>query len=404
MQKAKGKLRIGLTDSGRVILGGTVFVALASLIVPAFGVLSALVSVLLVALLVGLVLQPRIEISADLPDRVITGQIARLRYTVRNIGRWPIYNLSVIPGRLPDIIEQAEERRIVSHLKPGETAEVTIEIRPTHRGYYRITSPVCQSSFPFNLFNIGVAGCAEDTLIVLPVFWLLQTNRRRYRRYVCTDGVRAGGRVGVSTEYAGNRPFLPGDSLRTVDTRAWARLSVPATKEYHEDSDSYCALVLDTSAAKVLSRSKSNEIKELEAAVSLCASAAFSINNDSLVDILIVGADLHQFTSLPRTLRIEKIHEILAGAKPSKGLCTKQTIETFTEQLAGISEVFFILPDWDKARRRLVEIIEEAGCHCTVLIVSEQGGANWEQASAKWTGDIRLLSPDEILAGHIRHL
>ena len=65
------KLRIGLTDAGKMILRGIGFVALAALIVPAFGVLSALVSVMLTALVVGFILRPRIRVSSNLPDRII---------------------------------------------------------------------------------------------------------------------------------------------------------------------------------------------------------------------------------------------------------------------------------------------------------------------------------------------
>ena len=418
MKKTDGRLCFGLTDAGKMVMRGTVFVALATLIVPAFGVLSALVSVVLMALLVGFVLRPKIKLSGNLPDRVIVGQTVRLKYVLKNVARLPAYNLCVrfAPkgvrkrGALPEAIEQVGGEHLISRLGPGETTEVTIAIRPKRRGYYQIKQPICQSSFPFNLFSFGTSRDDEETLIVLPAFSRIQIPLRRLSRHVHASGARLAGRTGLSLEYAGNRPFMPGDSPRNIDARAWARLSVPATKEYYDDFDNYTALVLDTGVPEVLSGPSSNEIKELEAAVSLCASVAFTINNDWLIDFLLAGPDLHQFgppaTSggWPGKVRLDKIHEILAGVEPSRGYSLEHIAPKLANRFSEISEVVFILLKWDKAYRRLLELAGQAGCHCTVLLIGESGRMNVDEDNLSWTENVRLLSADDILTGQIKRL
>jgi len=404
MMKTDRRLRFCLTDAGKVVLRGTGFVALAALIVPAFGVLSALVSVVLMALLVGFVLRPKIRISGTLPDRVIVGQTARLRFVLKNVAHLPAYNLCVRFVALPEAVEQVGDGHVVSRLGPGDTAEVTITIRARRRGHYRIKQPICQSSFPFNLFSFGTSCDDEETLIVLPAFSRLQMPLRHISRYVHTGGATLAGRTGVFLEYAGNRPFVQGDSPRNIDARAWARLSVPATKEYHDDFDNYTALVLDTGIPEVLSWSRSSEIKELEAAISLCASVAFTINNDCLIDILLAGPDLHQFTAWPRMVRLDKIHEILAGVEPSKGYSLEQIIPKLANRFYEISEVVFILLKLDKAYRQLLELADQAGCHCTVLMIGESGRMHLDEDNVSWTGNVQFLSPDDILTGQIKRL
>jgi len=418
MKKTDGRLCFGLTDAGKMVLRGTGFVALAVLIVPAFGVLSALVSVVLMALLVGFVLRPKIQLSGNLPDRVIVGQTVRLKYVLKNAARLPAYNLCVrfatkgVPkrGALPEAIEQIGGEHLVSRLGPGETTEVTIAIRPKRRGYYQIKQPICQSSFPFNLFSFGTSRDDEETLIVLPAFSRIQIPLRRLSRHVHASGARLAGRTGLSLEYAGNRPFMPGDSPRNIDARAWARLSVPATKEYHDDFDNYTALVLDTGVPEFLSGSSSNEIKELEAAVSLCASAAFTINSDCLIDFLLAGPDLHQFgpptTSggWPGKVRLDKIHEILAGVEPSRGYSLEHIALKLANRFYEISEVVFILLKWDKAYRQLLELAGQAGCHCTVLLIGQSGQMHVDEDNLSWTENVRFLSPDDILTGQIKRL
>ena len=404
MRRTDGKLRLGLTDAGKVVLRGAGYVALAALIIPAFGVLSVLMWVVLTALLVGFILRPRIRMSGNLPDRIIVGQTVRLRYVLKNVARLPAYNLCVRFGALPQAIEQTEGGSVITRLGPGETTEVTVAIRPKRRGYYRIKQPICRSSFPFNLFSFGTSGDDEQTLIVLPTFSRLQIPLRRLSRYVQASGARLAGRTGVFLEYAGNRPFIPGDSPRRIDARAWARLSVPATKEYHDDFDYYTALVLDTSVPDVRLQSSSSEIKELEAAVSLCASVAFTISNDCLIDLLLAGPDLHQFTTWPRIVRLDKIHEILAGVEPSRGYCLEQIAPILTERFYGISEVIFILLSWNTMYRQLLELAGQAGCHSTVLLIDSSRGMHVDQDNADFPGNVRLLPPEKILAGQIKRL
>jgi len=427
MSRTDGRLHLSLTDAGKMLLRGTGYVALAALIVPAFGVLSILISVVLMALLVGFFLRPKIRMSGNLPERIVVDQTVQLRYVLKNVARLPAYNLCVRFGALPETIEQADGRTVITRLGPGETAEVTVAIRPKRRGYYRIKQPICQSTFPFNLFNFGTSGDDEQSFIVLPSFSQLQIPLRCLSRYAQAGSARLAGRTGVFLEYAGNRPFVPGDSPRRIDARAWARLSVPATKEYYDDFDYSIVLVLDTSvpdarlpvakarlpAAKARQQLRSNEIKELEAAVSLCASVAFTISNDCLIDVLLAGPNLHQFTTLPRIVRLDKIHEILACVEPSKGYSLEQITPILTERFYGMSEAIFILLSWNKMYRRLLESAEQAGCHSTVFLIAPPGGTSpfllsqesrGAQDDTDYAGNVRVLCPDEILTGQIKRL
>jgi len=401
MAKSQGKLRIGMTEAGRVILRGTGFVVLASFVVPSFGVLSILVAVCLVAIGVGLVFRPRIQIDGNLPDRVIAGQTTHLTYVLKNIGRFSAYSVSTRFHGLPPVIEQVGEAPAVSRLEPGETAEITVAIRPKRRGIYRIGSPACESSFPFNLFRIGTVRREQEMLLVLPAFSWMQVPFQYVSRHVNTSNLRPAGRVGSSPEYIGSRPFVSGDSPRRIDVRAWARLAAPATKEYDDDLDDYAAFVLDTRVPQGHRKSKSAEIEELEAAVSLCASVAYTIHRECLIDVLLAGPDLHEFGALPKTARLERIHEVLAGVQPSKDYDVHRIGPLLEDRLPEISEIMFIVLHWDDTYRRLVEWAERAGCHLTVVVIGEPNAGTLAE---DWAGDIRFVSAQDILAGRVEQL
>ena len=403
-QDARDTTRLGLTEAGKTVLHGTVFVALAALIVPAFGVLSALVSVLLVALIVGYALRPRIRISGTLPDRVIAGQTVKLTYVLKNIARLPAYNFKVQLEGLPETIEQVGDAEVVQHLGPGETTEVIVKIRPRLRGHFQINKPVCESSFPFNLFSFATARSQAESLVVLPVFFRLKFPVRHLGRHVSSGGTRLAGIAGVFPEYAGNRPFVTGDSPRSIDSRAWARLAAPATKEYHDDYDNHAALVLDTGLPEALQRASSGEIREFEAAVSLCASVAFTINNDCLIDMMLAGPELHLFDGRQRRNRLDNIHEILAGVEPHAGFNLDETVSILADHFCEVSELIFVLLNWDEACEQLLDRATGAGCHNTVLMIDGSDRAAGRLSLATRPGNVRFISPDEVLTGRIRRL
>ena len=418
MVRAGSNLSFGLTDAGRVILRGTCFVALAVLIVPAFGVLSVLVSVMLVAFVVGMVLRPRILVTGRLPDRIIAGQTAHLTYVLKNVGRFPAYHLHVRFRALPEVIEQVGDAHLVLRLGRGQTTEVVVAIRPRRRGCYRIRQPVCKSSFPFNLFHFGASRNGEESLMVLPAFSLLDVSLPYVSRHVTVSSMRPAGRTGTSPEYIGNRPFQPGDPPRRIDVRAWARLSVPATKEYDDDLDNYAALILDTRVPESGRKSKPKEARAFEAAVSLCASMAYTIHKDCMIDLLLAGADLRSFASLPRVMRLDQVHETLAAVEPSSDDTAEQIGSLLEDRLGEISEVIFVLLHWDPTYQQLAELAEQAGCHCTVIVVGEpdpsdcgfrisdfgsgprvESAIRNPQSAIDPIGDVRFVSADGVLAG-----
>lgn len=401
-------LQFGLTDAGKMILRGIVFVALAALLIPAFDVLSVLVCVMLVALATGWVFRPKILITGHPPDRVIAGQTAHLTYTIKNVGRLSACNLRARFRTLPEAIEPISDARTTWRLEPGQTAEVSIAIRPKRRGLYHLRHPVCESSYPFNLFRFGMSRAGEESLIVLPAFSRLELALPCVSRHVNASSQRPAGRTGTSPEYIGSRPYQPGDSRRQIDVRAWARLSVPATKEYDDDLDNYVALVLDTRVAAGWSKGK--EAQDLEAAISLCASVAYTVHQECLVDLLLAGPDLHLFTSLPKAVRLDRIHETLAVVEPAKDYTAEQLGSLLEDRLGEISEIVFVVRHWDETYQQVAQWATSAGCHGTAILLGkpdkmrEDGQPMAEDGRqpsvlGPLSSGIRFLSADEVLAG-----
>jgi uncharacterized protein (DUF58 family) len=399
MAVTRSRTRLGVTEAGRMLLLGTVFFGLAAQIVPAFGVLSALLAVMLTVLIVGFVLRPRIEMTAHLPDHVVAGQSAQFRYTLRNLARFPAYDLYVRFIELPETITLTADPGVVARLAPGESTQVVVTIQACRRGLHSIPLPVCQSSFPFNLLTFRSFRKDRQTLTVLPGFYRLQMHLTRFGAQSHYGAAGVAGRAEVSPEYAGNRPFLPGDSPRRIDTRAWARLSVPATKEYHNDADHHVAIVLDTRIGPG-KRLGGGEIPELEAAISFCASVAFTIKRDCLIDWVLAGPELHELASWPRATRVDKIHETLAAVEPSESYDLEPMTAALTSHFHRISEVVFILLRPDKTYLDVLGLAVASRCHCTVYCVAKDGAEVCEDETLR-SYSVSVLPPAEIMAGRL---
>ncbi|MGZ5544784.1 MAG: DUF58 domain-containing protein, partial [Limisphaerales bacterium] len=55
--------------------------------------------------------------------------------------------------------------------------------------------------------------------------------------------------LGYSTEFAAYRPYMQGDNLRHVDWKVWGRTDALFVKQFEDDTNLCCHILLDTSAS-----------------------------------------------------------------------------------------------------------------------------------------------------------
>jgi hypothetical protein len=103
-------------------------------------------------------------------------------------------------------------------------------------------------------------------------------------------------------------------------------------------------------------------------------------------------------------MRLDKIHDILAGVESSKSCSLEKISPMLISQFPRISDVFFILLNPNKVYRHLIELATQAGCHCNVLLIGQPDKIHIDQDDGSFNANIRFLSPDEILTGQIKHL
>jgi uncharacterized protein (DUF58 family) len=79
---------------------------------------------------------------------------------------------------------------------------------------------------------------------------------------------------GFSVEFAEHRPYMPGDPLKNLDWKVWARTDRFLVKQYTEETNLRCHLLVDLSGSMAF-RSASASMAKLEYAQCLAAALAY---------------------------------------------------------------------------------------------------------------------------------
>ncbi len=381
--------RFKMTLTGRMLLGCIFFASfgLITIQVPIFFTYSALLALLISAFCVSLLFRPRVRLDATLPNRVSVGGSVKGRVRVTNRSRWPVFDLSIGFIDLTRALKHLDQDVSITAIGSSETVEMPISIQATRRGLHQLQDLRAYSSFPFHLFRSGASRTQLSPLLVVPKFHPLTqldipTNTRHQ-----PGGIALTSRVGESSEYIGNRDYVPGEPVRRIDFRAWARTGQPVLREYQEEYYCRVAVVLDTHVKprKTWGRFVKWEegwyfpyeigpdiFPELEAAISLTAAIADSLGREEyLIDLFAAGPELYAFRSGRNLAHFENLLEILSCVEA----CHENPLATITprivDELSQISTVVCVLLDWDESRRDLARAAREAGCRLKRVIVRD---------------------------------
>lgn len=181
-------------------------------------------------------------------------------------------------------------------------------------------------------------------------------------------GVSLARSVGESEEFVGVRDYRWGDPWRRIHWRSWAKVGSPIVKEYEEEFYVRHALILDTFL-------EDGEDSVFEEAVSVAASFASTVeDDDSLLDLMFVGAEAYCFTAGRGLGHPEQMLEVLAGVVPSETGGFEALEGLVLRHVSIVSGCVCVLVGWDEKRRRLLRKIESMGVPVVTLVVAKPGG------------------------------
>lgn len=177
-------------------------------------------------------------------------------------------------------------------------------------------------------------------------------------------GVALASKSGEAMDLLGVRPYRPGDPVRDLHARSWARTGIPVVREYQQEYFTRVGVVLDTDT---------DDPERLEAAIELAAGVIAHLSRgEALVDVLVVGDAVHELT-LGRSLgTLDQALELLATVERGPSIAAPQLLGRLEPYLDRLSTVVVIALAEGAERTALQHGITGRGIVTTTLLVDEE--------------------------------
>lgn len=252
-------------------------------------------------------------------------------------------------------------------LPPNSKTEVIYEIAPAYRGVIRFADLTVIRPDAFGLFNACATIHLPQSLLVLPKLYKVPPIQLPGSRRYQSGGVALASSVGDSEEFRSLREYRPGDSLRKIHWKSWAKVGKPMVKEEQDEFFVRHALILDT-----FQNLKYSEI--LEEAIAIAASLACEVQTqESLLDLMFVGHEAYCFTFGRGLSHTDKMLEILASVVACRDKSFDSIIPAVMERISLLSGCICIFLTWDEPRQKLVNYLKGMGIYTLVLILTDAG-------------------------------
>jgi hypothetical protein len=274
------------------------------------------------------------------------------------------FTLSRTSSRLrfqPALIKEAT----LPAVPAGQQVEVQAELMPFQRGVLRFCAITVARRDPLGLVNGLLDVALPQSVLILPKRYPLPDLAMPGTSEYQQGGVALASSVGESEEFVSLRDYRPGDPLRHIHWRSWARMGHPIVKEFEDEFFVRHALILDT-----FSNYSTNPV--FEEAVSVAASFACTIpTQESLLDLLFVGLQAFCFTAGRGLAHTDQMLEILASVR----VCREKTFDELEHlvlaHVGAVSGCICVLLAWDERRQHLVQKLVHLGLPLRVIVITE---------------------------------
>jgi uncharacterized protein (DUF58 family) len=369
-----------LTLRGRVL----VFVIL---LVGGFGIEVASTQVyllfsLLFGVLLGLLLArigfdlPGVRVVVHLPKRVAVGDEVRFQVRVENRGDRDHATVRVRGPFLPWDGRWIGPAPMLESLEAGATQLAHCAARFAARGEHQLEPFAVQAALPLGITLGNPVSSDRSSILVVPRIVPIGRLSTPITRRHQPGGVALASKTGESMDLLGIRNYRPGDPLRDLHARSWARLGVPVVREYQEEYFTRVGVVVDIDK-------RAGGERQLEAALSLAAGVVAHLSRgEALIDLLVVGDQVHALT-LGRSLGfLDQALDLLACVTAADDFDAARTAGRLSPHLARLSCLVFVAMAWDAERRAFADRVQRTGVACRTVIVDPPESAKHARPTA----------------------
>ena len=276
----------------------------------------------------------------------------------------------------------------IDYIAENSETEENIKLTPLRRGYLYFEKIRLAQADPLGLFQAQKIFKKKDKLLILPKLYKTPTLNTHGKRTYQQGGINNASSTGDSQEFISLRDYQPGDPIRSIHWKSFAKTNHLVVKEYNDEFFIRYGLILDTWL-----NDKSEDI--FEDAVSIAASfMTAQKEQDTLLDLMFIGNNTYRFTSGRGLGGTENIMEVLACIKPVYESNIKSMEVMLNEYMHECSALICILLDLDEPRQQLLRTLVSYNVPIKVLIIS--GTKKLEIADVPHLTDINVIHHDRL--------
>lgn len=222
-------------------LGAAFLPALAVIWWPAVGIVSVLAFVDAVS---GWI-TPVPDVERLAPKSVSLATWEDIQIKIRNLASRRSLRIRVFDHHPETVLAEGLPAEIL--VKPDRFVDLTYSIRPTERGPMTFAACALRVASPFRLWWRKHLVPVESTIRCYPNYSTIrQLLAYEVDNRLSLAGVRLTRRRGEGIEFHQLRDYRDGDSLRSIDWKATARMSRLIAREYQDERDQQIIFMLDT--------------------------------------------------------------------------------------------------------------------------------------------------------------
>ena len=307
-----------------------------------------------------------LRVAVQSPERVAAGMAARFDVLLENTGPRTLTSLRIERPFLPWDGTWQSDVAGVAELLPGERTRVTTAATFVARGEHHLDHFEVGALVPLGLATGAKRTSGGVRFLVVPTVANVVSMRLEHRiperRGRSVPSRRAG-----QADIAGVRPYRPGDELKHLHARTWARTGQPHVRQYVDEREDRIALAVLVDGPDAREHVK-------EAALSLAAGAAARLAfHESGLDNLSINDEW--FDVMPRSgaKALDRVLDRLGVHELTRRSCSAGS--SFRQRLAGISTLVLITAGSTRCAREIVDIAAARGIPCRWAIVTEPGYA-----------------------------
>ncbi len=261
----------------------------------------------------------------------------------------------------------------IPELLPDAEGKVSVKTIPRQRGYLRLAGITIFRPEPLGLCKSFHVIPNLQKILVLPKRYKIPDISLEGTRKYHSGGISMASSVGDSNEFLSLRQYRPGDPMKQIHWKSWAKTNELIIREYQDEFFVRHALILDTFQKKLYS-------DVFEEAVSIAASMVCTLQTrESLLDLMFVNTEAYCFSSGRGMAGTEKLMEILSCVRT----CSDKTIESLQplviQSVSLLSGCICILLSWDQERKNFIQNLLNHGLPSIVIVVTEDDPGSIQQ-------------------------